>query len=232
MRTWFIYRSLFNEYDLTWYSYPLWIAAAIEIDLGVVRFTDMKSISVLTRTKVCASAPVLRPLLAKVSFSLSDTLSHGTSLKKSSKLPTQNSSTLVSNNPPQATSSSKRRSEAIQGAPELLYDQGKSYELKHWDDVERQIMEDDVESGSQEGILHEEDANSQKQGISRMWSKMRKGGGKANMTEDMTITKTSEIELEIDTVSQYNSRQVTRQLQQRDTDDLIQVAPVGFQSVR
>jgi hypothetical protein len=36
VRTWFIYRSLFNEYDQTWYSYPLWIAAAIEIDLGVV----------------------------------------------------------------------------------------------------------------------------------------------------------------------------------------------------
>jgi hypothetical protein len=36
VRTWFIYRSLFGEYDQTWYAYPLWIAAAIEIDLGVV----------------------------------------------------------------------------------------------------------------------------------------------------------------------------------------------------
>ena len=36
VRTWYIYRSLFNEYDQTWYSYPLWIAAAVEIDLGVV----------------------------------------------------------------------------------------------------------------------------------------------------------------------------------------------------
>jgi hypothetical protein len=36
IRTWFIYRSLFGEYDQTWYAYPLWIAAAIEIDLGVV----------------------------------------------------------------------------------------------------------------------------------------------------------------------------------------------------
>ena len=36
VRTWFIYRSLFNEYDQTWYAYPLWIAAAVEIDLGVV----------------------------------------------------------------------------------------------------------------------------------------------------------------------------------------------------
>lgn len=36
LRTWYIYRSLFNEYDQTWYAYPLWIAAAVEIDLGVV----------------------------------------------------------------------------------------------------------------------------------------------------------------------------------------------------
>jgi hypothetical protein len=36
VRTWYIYRSLFGEYDQTWYAYPLWIAAAVEIDLGVV----------------------------------------------------------------------------------------------------------------------------------------------------------------------------------------------------
>ncbi|KAK3201109.1 hypothetical protein GRF29_213g1069218, partial [Pseudopithomyces chartarum] len=49
VRTWYIYKALVLEYDLTWYSYPLWIAAAIEIDVGVI----------------CASAPVLRPLLSK-----------------------------------------------------------------------------------------------------------------------------------------------------------------------
>ena len=36
VRTWYIYRSLVVEYDQTWYAYPLWIAATIEIDLGVV----------------------------------------------------------------------------------------------------------------------------------------------------------------------------------------------------
>lgn len=36
VRTWYIYKSLIAEYDLTWYAFPLWIAAAIEIDLGVV----------------------------------------------------------------------------------------------------------------------------------------------------------------------------------------------------
>ena len=40
VRTWFIYRSLFNEWDQTWYAYPLWIAAAVEIDLGVVSTLD------------------------------------------------------------------------------------------------------------------------------------------------------------------------------------------------
>jgi len=39
VRTWYIYRSLIGEYDQTWYAYPLWIAAAIEIDLGVVSQT-------------------------------------------------------------------------------------------------------------------------------------------------------------------------------------------------
>jgi hypothetical protein len=36
VRTYYIYKSLVLEYDNTWYAYPLWIAAAIEIDLGVV----------------------------------------------------------------------------------------------------------------------------------------------------------------------------------------------------
>jgi hypothetical protein len=36
IRTWFIYKSLIEEYDNTWYAFPLWIAAAVEIDLGVV----------------------------------------------------------------------------------------------------------------------------------------------------------------------------------------------------
>lgn len=55
VRTWYIYKSVIDEYDQTWFAYPLWIAAAIEIDLGVI----------------CASAPVLRPLLAKLPFSFS-----------------------------------------------------------------------------------------------------------------------------------------------------------------
>ncbi|KAF2836950.1 hypothetical protein M501DRAFT_978701 [Patellaria atrata CBS 101060] len=48
VRTYFIWKSLIASYDRSWYSYPLWIAAAVEIDLGVI----------------CASAPALRPLVA------------------------------------------------------------------------------------------------------------------------------------------------------------------------
>jgi hypothetical protein len=36
VRTYFIYRSVITSYDQTWEAYPLWICAAIEIDLGVV----------------------------------------------------------------------------------------------------------------------------------------------------------------------------------------------------
>lgn len=43
VRTWYIYKSLIAEYDLTWYAYPLWIAAAVEIDLGVVSSSNYLS---------------------------------------------------------------------------------------------------------------------------------------------------------------------------------------------
>jgi hypothetical protein len=48
VRTWYIYRSLFREYDQTWYAYPLWIAAAIEIDLGVVSHRNQAHRVVMT----------------------------------------------------------------------------------------------------------------------------------------------------------------------------------------
>jgi hypothetical protein len=36
IRTFFIWKSLIDTYDETWYTYPLWICAAIEIDIAVV----------------------------------------------------------------------------------------------------------------------------------------------------------------------------------------------------
>ncbi|PSN58951.1 hypothetical protein BS50DRAFT_444984, partial [Corynespora cassiicola Philippines] len=52
VRCYYSYKSLIAEYDVTWYAYPLWIASAVEIHLGII----------------CASAPPLRPLLAKIPF--------------------------------------------------------------------------------------------------------------------------------------------------------------------
>lgn len=36
VRTYFVYQGLVATYDETWYTYPLWICAAIEIHLAVV----------------------------------------------------------------------------------------------------------------------------------------------------------------------------------------------------
>jgi len=36
IRTYFIWKSLIATWDETWFAYPLWIAAAVEIDLAVV----------------------------------------------------------------------------------------------------------------------------------------------------------------------------------------------------
>ncbi|KXS99627.1 hypothetical protein AC578_9934 [Pseudocercospora eumusae] len=63
LRTYFIWQSLIGTWDTTWYSYPLWICAAIEIDIAVI----------------CACAPALKPLLhvriSRVTSKLSEKLS-------------------------------------------------------------------------------------------------------------------------------------------------------------
>lgn len=46
-RTYYIWKSLVLSYDETWFAYPLWICAAVEVDLAVI----------------CACAPALRPFL-------------------------------------------------------------------------------------------------------------------------------------------------------------------------
>lgn len=47
VHTYFIWRALIDTYDVSWYTYPLWIAAAVEIDLGLL----------------CACAPALRTFI-------------------------------------------------------------------------------------------------------------------------------------------------------------------------
>ena len=174
----------------------------MEIDLGVI----------------CASAPVLKPLLSKIPFSLSGTFSGGVSLRKkftgsgyvlkNSKMSGTTAEDSRSN-PCASNTSSKRRSEAIRAAPDLDLDQGRSYELKSWDE-EREIaspgpLEQAKRSASQDAILrietNEETAKGGK-GIQKMWQKMKSRGSDSS-DEDMTITMTSEVELSNEPASAY-----------------------------
>ncbi|KAK3113861.1 hypothetical protein LTR53_008436 [Teratosphaeriaceae sp. CCFEE 6253] len=63
VRTYFIWKSLLAQYDEPWFAYPLWIAAAVEIELAVI----------------CACAPawksLLRQPLSRLSTALSSKLS-------------------------------------------------------------------------------------------------------------------------------------------------------------
>ncbi|KAL6712563.1 hypothetical protein ACN47E_000440 [Coniothyrium glycines] len=195
VRTWYIYRSLIGEYDQTWYAYPLWIAAAIEIDLGVI----------------CASAPVLRPFMANIPSTRSHARSRGLSNKKSADYASYKQTSRGSQKLSQASAiSSKGRLDSLQGVLEVSVDKGKSYEMKHWDEAERRIMEDDAARGSQEAILEIHDDGDPRQGMSRMWEKVRKSATRIERKEDMTITRTSEVELQIESASGANARRVSR----------------------
>ncbi|KAH7405954.1 hypothetical protein DE146DRAFT_428840 [Phaeosphaeria sp. MPI-PUGE-AT-0046c] len=190
VRTWYIYRSLFGEYDQTWYAYPLWIAAAIEIDLGVI----------------CASAPVLRPLLAKIPFSLSETFSGGFSFKGLGDRPSNPSGPVST--PSSATPAlSKRRADDIRAVPELNKDKGKSYEMPAWGDVEQGTTLNDTTRGSTDS---EERRNARKS-RGEIWRKGSPSGGGATKDDrpcGLTITKTSEVELQVS--STRNSRRFSR----------------------
>lgn len=65
IRTYYIYKSLIASYDETWFTYPLWIAAALEIDIAVVSLVC----SIICRSfanvrfQICANVPSLKPIL-------------------------------------------------------------------------------------------------------------------------------------------------------------------------
>lgn len=101
--------------------------------------------------------------------------------------------------------------------------------MKHWDEQERRIMEDDVEMGSQEGMLDGDSAASTRQGIPRIWEKIKKRASRSDL-DDMTITKTSEVELQIEPASGANSRRTSRYpppRQNLDPDELTLVPPLA-----
>jgi hypothetical protein len=99
--------------------------------------------------------------------------------------------------------------ETPSGVPELASDKGHSYEMKHWADVETGLMGDDSERGSQEAIL--EDEAPPKKSITRLWDILRPSNSKEEIKEDMTITRTSEVELQIETASMRSSRRERRE---------------------
>ncbi|GAB7337579.1 hypothetical protein MBLNU457_g2889t1 [Dothideomycetes sp. NU457] len=58
VRTYFVWLSLIDSWDETWYAYQLWISACVEIDLAVL----------------CACAPSLKPLFSQATRRLSDSI--------------------------------------------------------------------------------------------------------------------------------------------------------------
>ena len=150
VRTWYIYKSLVREYDQTWYAYPLWIAAAIEIDLGVI----------------CASAPVLRPLLARLPFSLSAITSSLVSKSRTGGHMSKSSNRNQSKSTAQGTIGSKasrsRSQEPARGTTMHEEETGLQYELGTWSDVEQGNRTSRPPShGSQDAILRNVDLHPQ-----------------------------------------------------------------------
>ncbi|KAF2022287.1 hypothetical protein BU24DRAFT_439026 [Aaosphaeria arxii CBS 175.79] len=142
VRTWYIYKSLIEEYDITWYSYPLWIAAAVEIDLGVI----------------CASAPVLRPLLSKLPFTVSSIASRISAHKASSKGYTANTSADGddSNGTTPAGSQNKSALDSKRRSGRMAMFGGKlreEHELQDLNDVERGKPRGKPSTESQDAIL-------------------------------------------------------------------------------
>lgn len=48
VRTYFIWKSLIATYDESWFTYPLWISAALEIDIAVVSYKDNANLGYYT----------------------------------------------------------------------------------------------------------------------------------------------------------------------------------------
>ncbi|KAF2738484.1 hypothetical protein EJ04DRAFT_549959 [Polyplosphaeria fusca] len=145
VRTYYIYQSLIAHYDVTWYAFPLWIAAAVEIDLGVI----------------CASAPVLRPLLSKIPPRISSVSSKITSkFSTSSKTPQQDTEASGTTLQGSHASQSKTSANCPRPRPERLDE----YELRQWEDVERGVHHNDGShsEGSQEAILGSDEGASKR----------------------------------------------------------------------
>jgi hypothetical protein len=91
----------------------------------------------------------------------------------------------------------------------LAKDRGRSYELKEWDDLEHGATLNDTMRGSQEHILEDGDSSSGKSGKSSHGIR-KKGSQDGARKGDMTITKTSEVQLHVSPASDGISRPMMR----------------------
>lgn len=67
LRTVFIWQALIGTYDESWHTYPLWICAAVEIDLAVVSHTLSSASDHVTNksSQICACVPAMKAVLWK-----------------------------------------------------------------------------------------------------------------------------------------------------------------------
>lgn len=101
--------------------------------------------------------------------------------------------------------------------PDLDHDQGRSYELKNWDE-ERAILSPEPldqtrRSQSQDAILRvgSNEESRKGGGFQKIWQKMKsRGSDSEGSNEDMTITMTSEVELSNESASAYGSKRNSR----------------------
>ncbi|RMY96372.1 hypothetical protein D0861_00224 [Hortaea werneckii] len=86
IRTYFIWKSLMDSWDQTWFAYPLWIAAAVEIDLAVLLIeAERKKPGANPRrwkawllklcNQICACAPAWKSLLRQPIVTISSRVS-------------------------------------------------------------------------------------------------------------------------------------------------------------
>jgi hypothetical protein len=88
----------------------------------------------------------------------------------------------------------------------LSKDRGKSYELKQWDDLDQGTTLGDTTRGSNAGSFEEERDAAGRRGIRGLKKTASSAGSSSHKKDDMTITKTSEIELQISSASERLSR--------------------------
>lgn len=65
LRTYYWYQANIVSYDVTWEAYPLWIASAVEVNIGLVCYGMLFKFKPLTGHQICACAPAIRVLVQK-----------------------------------------------------------------------------------------------------------------------------------------------------------------------